>query len=217
MPSSARSASSPLLCIAACISPRASPRIAHVDMRRRRRLHSPPPAAVRPCPCRWKWAGRGLPHQSYVPRKPEPLGVESKTLSCVLSGILLFIELCEGKEAMHKKEFFRKHGATTACTLRCTENYWNSGQKQLENLHALLCPLLCPCLCPWCFSSSVLENPRCPRCLCHSFPLSFRALPPVLERLFRSIRVRSHRRRCCLRRCAIKYIFHCSSSSSLHS
>ena len=36
------------------------------------------------------------PHLSWVPRKPEPLGVELKTVGDALSGIMLRIEICEG-------------------------------------------------------------------------------------------------------------------------
>jgi len=53
----------------------------------------------------WKWSGLGLPHQSFVPRKPEPLGVESKTVTDVDTGILLYIELQEGKYRMEAMEY----------------------------------------------------------------------------------------------------------------
>mmetsp|Transcript_44488 Transcript_44488/g.102007 ORF Transcript_44488/g.102007 Transcript_44488/m.102007 type:complete len:134 (-) Transcript_44488:65-466(-) len=36
------------------------------------------------------------PHRSWVPRKPEPLGVELKTMGDALSGIMLRMEICEG-------------------------------------------------------------------------------------------------------------------------
>ena len=58
------------------------------------------------------------PHLSWVPRKPEPLGVELKTVGDALSGIMLRIEICEGKEAMKTKKFSAEYGATTACTMR---------------------------------------------------------------------------------------------------
>ena len=47
----------------------------------------------------------GLPHQSFVPRKPEPLGVESKTVTDVDTGIPLYIELQEGKYRMEAMEY----------------------------------------------------------------------------------------------------------------
>ena len=74
----------------------------------------------------WKWSGLGLPHQSWIPRKPEPLGVESKTVADVESGILLYIELQEGKHRMQAMEYTETYQATTACTLRCCKNWFKS-------------------------------------------------------------------------------------------
>ena len=34
-----------------------------------------------------------LPHLSYIFRKPEPLGTESNTVACSITGALLFIEV----------------------------------------------------------------------------------------------------------------------------
>ena len=42
----------------------------------------------------------GLPHISYVPRKPEPLGTEFKTAADPATGIMLALEIQEGKPAM---------------------------------------------------------------------------------------------------------------------
>ncbi|KAL3914376.1 MAG: hypothetical protein SGPRY_007648, partial [Prymnesium sp.] len=82
------------------------------------------------------WRGRvGLldpakcPDRSWVPRKPEPLGVELKTAGDSLSGIMLRLEMCcEGTEAMKIKEFSNDWGATTACTLRLTEPWFRSSR-----------------------------------------------------------------------------------------
>lgn len=56
------------------------------------------------------WRGRQgvldpnkCPKISWVPRKPEPLGVEHKCTADALSGMMLFLEICEGKEA-HKEQ-----------------------------------------------------------------------------------------------------------------
>ena len=45
----------------------------------------------------WAWTGQGMPHLSYVPRKPEPLGAEVKNLCDGISGVMLYLELQEGK------------------------------------------------------------------------------------------------------------------------
>ena len=42
----------------------------------------------------------GLPHISYVIRKPEPLGTEFKTAADPATGIMLALEIQEGKPAM---------------------------------------------------------------------------------------------------------------------
>ena len=42
----------------------------------------------------------GLPHLSYVERKPEPLGTEFKNICSELLGVLLFMEIQEGKDPM---------------------------------------------------------------------------------------------------------------------
>ena len=68
------------------------------------------------------------PHLSWVPRKPEPLGVELKTVGDALSGIMLRIEICEGKEPMRAKKYSAEYGATTACTMRLFEPWFGSGR-----------------------------------------------------------------------------------------
>ena len=50
-------------------------------------------------------------------RKPKPLGTEFKNLVCGMSGLMLWLEIQEGKERMRKKEYIRL-GATAACVMR---------------------------------------------------------------------------------------------------
>ncbi len=64
------------------------------------------------------WVGQNIPHLSLVKRKPEPLGCEVKCLCCAVSGVMLFLELQEGKERMGKKEYVTELAATAACTKR---------------------------------------------------------------------------------------------------
>ena len=66
----------------------------------------------------WAWTGQGMPHLSFVKRKPEPLGAEVKNLCDGASGVMLCLELQEGKARMANKKFCDLHKATTACTLR---------------------------------------------------------------------------------------------------
>jgi hypothetical protein len=70
----------------------------------------------------------GLPHLSFVPRNPEPLGVANKMLADALSKIILFIEPCEGKERMRTKKFEDTCGHTTATTLRAAVKWQGSGR-----------------------------------------------------------------------------------------
>ena len=60
----------------------------------------------------------GIPHLSFVARKPDPLGSEFKCICDGSTGILLHIELQKGKRIMRRKKFGNDFNATTACTLR---------------------------------------------------------------------------------------------------
>ena len=69
-----------------------------------------------------EWKGKsgfgGLPHLSYIKRKPKPLGTELKSVCEGTMGICIHIEIQKGKLAMARKKFHREFGATTACTVR---------------------------------------------------------------------------------------------------
>ena len=77
-----------------------------------------------------------IPKFSWVPRKPEPLSAELKTVGCALSGILLGIEICKGKETHKDLEFFKEkspfdgaeYGHGTATTLRLSKP-WHGTQR----------------------------------------------------------------------------------------
>jgi hypothetical protein len=68
------------------------------------------------------WRGTSMPHLSFIPRKPEPLGCEMKCVADADTGIMLFLEIQESKEAMKSKRHFSTLGATAACTLRAVED-----------------------------------------------------------------------------------------------
>ena len=88
------------------------------------------------------WRGRvGLldpskcPFRSYVPRKPEPLGLEVKNTGCALSGLLIFLEFCEGKASHAKAKYYYDKASdgeiyshTTATTVRLVEPWHGTGR-----------------------------------------------------------------------------------------
>ena len=68
------------------------------------------------------WTGAagpgGMPHLSFIKRKPKPLGAEFKSAYDGSTGICLFLETQEGKVRMARKMFCDTHPATTATTVR---------------------------------------------------------------------------------------------------
>lgn len=79
------------------------------------------------------WYGKGdrqggMPKVIKIRRKPKGIGCEAKTVADALSGIMVGLELNEGKEAMAEKRWHAEHGATTATTLRLTEPWFGSGR-----------------------------------------------------------------------------------------
>ena len=69
-----------------------------------------------------EWQGKsgpgGVPRLSHVPRKSQPLGLELKTLCDASTGMMMVMEIQEGKMRMARQRFCRDYPATTACTLR---------------------------------------------------------------------------------------------------
>jgi hypothetical protein len=59
-----------------------------------------------------------MPHLSYVPHKPVPLGCEAKYMADSTSGVMMYIELQEGKTRMKRLRFADEYPATVATTLR---------------------------------------------------------------------------------------------------
>jgi hypothetical protein len=61
----------------------------------------------------------GVPHLSFIKRKPHPLGVEMKKTVCDCStGVMMYCDLQEGKLRMARKHYANKFPHTTACTTR---------------------------------------------------------------------------------------------------
>ena len=61
-----------------------------------------------------------LPHKTKIVRKPEGVGAELKSLCDGESGILLHLEIMEGKDAQGVKEFSDRYPSSIALTLRIT-------------------------------------------------------------------------------------------------
>jgi len=70
----------------------------------------------------------GMPHLVKIARKPEGVGAEFKSLADPYTGILLHLELQEGKDAMRAKERYAELGAGAACTWRMTKPWHGSGR-----------------------------------------------------------------------------------------
>jgi hypothetical protein len=70
-----------------------------------------------------QWTGAsgpplGMPHLSFVPRKPVPLGCELKCVADGTSGVMMDLELQEGKTRMMRARFADEYPVTVATTLR---------------------------------------------------------------------------------------------------
>lgn len=67
-----------------------------------------------------------IPFRSWVPRKPEPVGAELKDIGCALSGLILGIEICEGKERHKAQEWCDVLGHTAATTMRLSKPWFGT-------------------------------------------------------------------------------------------
>ena len=81
-----------------------------------------PGSKLTPDESMFEWRGKsghgGLPHLSYIKRKPKPLGTELKSVCEGTMGMCVYIEIQKGKVAMGQKKWCNCYSATTACTLR---------------------------------------------------------------------------------------------------
>ena len=60
----------------------------------------------------------GLPNISFIYRKPKPIGTEFKAVCDASTGVMTFLEIQEGRDAMRVKEKAKDIGVTAACTHR---------------------------------------------------------------------------------------------------
>ena len=54
-------------------------------------------------------------------RKPKPLGTEFKDCMGAITGVLQWLDLCEGKDRMKFKKWYRELGCAAACVRRAVE------------------------------------------------------------------------------------------------
>jgi len=83
--------------------------------------------------CAWKgvsgdFRADGIPHQVKIVRQPEGVGAEFKSLADPHSGMLMHLEIQEGKDPMRAKEYCAEYGVGTACTLRMTKHWHGTGR-----------------------------------------------------------------------------------------
>ena len=70
----------------------------------------------------------GPPALAKIMRKPKPISIELKDITDGETRVCMGLELQEGKEAMSRKEFTEQYNAGTACLLRLTKPWANSGR-----------------------------------------------------------------------------------------
>jgi hypothetical protein len=70
----------------------------------------------------------GCPHQVKIARKPEGVGVELKDAADPSSGIIVHLEIQEGKLPMQAKEMSAELGAGAACTWRMVKAWHGTGR-----------------------------------------------------------------------------------------
>ena len=75
-----------------------------------------------------KYHHLGVPHKTKIPRKPVSQGVELKAIADGDTGILMGIEIVEGKERQRRKAFAADLGEGTALTLRLASPFKSTGR-----------------------------------------------------------------------------------------
>lgn len=70
----------------------------------------------------------GIPHLTKIPRKPKSVGTEFKSAADVETGVIIRLEIQEGKEANNAKEFQDRFPFHTAVTLRLLKPWFNTGR-----------------------------------------------------------------------------------------
>jgi hypothetical protein len=95
------------------------------------------------------YAVEGMPHVTKIIRKPRGVGVEMKALCDGETNIMLRLEIMEGVERQHAKQYHAQYGSGTSITLRLCQPWQGSGRTvigdsafaSVKTLQALQCEL----------------------------------------------------------------------------
>jgi len=74
------------------------------------------------------YAVEGIPHLTKIAHKPRGVGAELKAMCDGKSGILMSLELMEGKERGNVKKYHDLYGHGTAVTMRLVQNWAGTGR-----------------------------------------------------------------------------------------
>ena len=74
------------------------------------------------------WRGGGGAHKTYLPRKPTPLGIGLKSACCGSVGVMLYMDLLEGRAVDGEKAYVHKWGVTAETTVRCIRHWGGTGR-----------------------------------------------------------------------------------------
>lgn len=72
-----------------------------------------------------------IPHHSHILHKPETIGKEFKNVSCVVVGVILYLEIQKEKLGMAESKYQRTYGACEAQSMRMVEEVCACGQQQM--------------------------------------------------------------------------------------
>jgi len=76
-----------------------------------------------------------LPHLSFILHKPESLGTEFKVVACPITGIILFLEIQKGCEAMRQAHYSMECGVMAGCMLRLVEGSKKQHETETRQLY----------------------------------------------------------------------------------
>ena len=80
-----------------------------------------------------QYAVEGLPHVTKIQRKPRGIGAELKAAADGQSGIMLHLEMIEGKQRENVKKWHAEYGHGCAVLMRCVEKYKGSGRRVIAD------------------------------------------------------------------------------------
>ena len=75
-----------------------------------------------------KYDVNGMPHKTKIIRKPKGVGAEVKSIACSKTGILVRLDIMEGKKRQAEKPWHTEFGEGTALVLRLCEQFFGSGR-----------------------------------------------------------------------------------------